>query len=1207
MIVTISLIFKFKTIQVMFNKSFITLIYTIELLYIYIIIQMQEIIQHSYDIDIEDGDKNTNIHIWCLNRNSESVLIRIEDYLNFCYIELPLIVNNKPYKWNDYNVRHVIDYIKFVLKDNPPLCFEFLFKKKLYYYQEDKKYPMIYIGFKTVASMKYCEYIFRKERNIRNIGTLSIKVWETNINCVRKLFTIKNIKYTQWFKISAKEVPNDAENRISIPTVKEYIGKWETIEPIDNEGWLTHPKVLAFDIETYSDNHKALPNELNAKHVVYLNSLIYQRIGDPKSRKQYIIIMGECNPIEGVTILHAKTEYDIVQHMANVINELDPDIISGYNILAYDYPYLNIRIKTKMLDWPHMGRLLYKNPVMITKKWSSNAYGYNKIYNLKLEGRITLDLLPIIKRDYKLDKYTLDFVSNYFLKKGKHDVKPVEMFEIYEELSKAESEYKKYPKVIKSIINFQKAKTKMTKVAAYCVQDSCLCVDLFEKLNIWIDRIELSSILGVTITELSTRGQQIRTLSQIYNIASSEYVLDKREKIKTSFEGGFVYNPIPGIYDNIICLDFSSLYPSIIMAYNICFTTLISPDLENKIKDSDCNIAEVAISTSTSTSDESVETEGPIEGYEYKEEEKTVDVSKLVNTKYRFIKKEFRDGIIPRLVRNLVNERKSVKEKIKNIQRKIDKLNSLKQYINSLKEIKHDIPQTTKETKLDIPQTIKEIKHDIPQTFKESKLDIPQTTKETNSEESQITKETKLDIPQTLKESNSKESQITKETKLDIPQTLKESKLDIPQTTKETIEETKLDIQQKNTFDLIKSKIIELDLQNIIKEESISSINDFINSKFAELDLQNTILDKRQNALKVSANSTFGFLGAQSGSMPLIEGAASITSLGRKLINQVNDYIKYKYNGTIVYGDTDSSMFDLHIKDPKECNKIGRKISLEITGSPEKRDAKGNIIQPSIKGLFPPPLAIEFEKAMRIFSIKKKKYAYYVIEEDGSFKKDNDGNYIINKKGIVLARRDNCKYLKEQYSTLLTNIMNKNSMKSSLDIIIKSCLDLLNNKVPLNKLSIIKELGSKYKNNSFYMKVFSDELRKNGKLVSAGDRLEYVVVKSNNESLGMKMRLLDNTDEIKEEIDFVYYIEHLLMNSLDQLFEIGYSSELNNYGNVNYKPKYLKTRSVNIKTPIKLIISIINDYNKHFFSIDEKEKIKYITNEIDVIRKHIFE
>ena len=1113
---------------------------------------MQEIIQHSYDIDIEDGDKNTNIHIWCLNRNSESVLIRIEDYLNFCYIELPLIVNNKPYKWNDYNVRHVIDYIKFVLKDNPPLCFEFLFKKKLYYYQEDKKYPMIYIGFKTVASMKYCEYIFRKERNIRNIGTLSIKVWETNINCVRKLFTIKNIKYTQWFKISAKEVPNDAENRISIPTVKEYIGKWETIEPIDNEGWLTHPKVLAFDIETYSDNHKALPNELNAKHVVYLNSLIYQRIGDPKSRKQYIIIMGECNPIEGVTILHAKTEYDIVQHMANVINELDPDIISGYNILAYDYPYLNIRIKTKMLDWPHMGRLLYKNPVMITKKWSSNAYGYNKIYNLKLEGRITLDLLPIIKRDYKLDKYTLDFVSNYFLKKGKHDVKPVEMFEIYEELSKAESEYKKYPKVIKSIINFQKAKTKMTKVAAYCVQDSCLCVDLFEKLNIWIDRIELSSILGVTITELSTRGQQIRTLSQIYNIASSEYVLDKREKIKTSFEGGFVYNPIPGIYDNIICLDFSSLYPSIIMAYNICFTTLISPDLENKIKDSDCNIAEVAISTSTSTSDESVETEGPIEGYEYKEEEKTVDVSKLVNTKYRFIKKEFRDGIIPRLVRNLVNERKSVKEKIKNIQRKIDKLNSLKQYINSLKEIKHDIPQTTKETKLDIPQTIKEIKHDIPQTFKESKLDIPQTTKE-------------------------------------------------------TIEETKLDIQQKNTFDLIKSKIIELDLQNIIKEESISSINDFINSKFAELDLQNTILDKRQNALKVSANSTFGFLGAQSGSMPLIEGAASITSLGRKLINQVNDYIKYKYNGTIVYGDTDSSMFDLHIKDPKECNKIGRKISLEITGSPEKRDAKGNIIQPSIKGLFPPPLAIEFEKAMRIFSIKKKKYAYYVIEEDGSFKKDNDGNYIINKKGIVLARRDNCKYLKEQYSTLLTNIMNKNSMKSSLDIIIKSCLDLLNNKVPLNKLSIIKELGSKYKNNSFYMKVFSDELRKNGKLVSAGDRLEYVVVKSNNESLGMKMRLLDNTDEIKEEIDFVYYIEHLLMNSLDQLFEIGYSSELNNYGNVNYKPKYLKTRSVNIKTPIKLIISIINDYNKHFFSIDEKEKIKYITNEIDVIRKHIFE
>ena len=56
---------------------------------------------------------------------------------------------------------------------------------------------------------------------------------------------------------------------------------------------------------------------------------------------------------------------------------------------------------------------------MKTKTWESSAYGIQNLNILQISGRIMLDVYPIISRDYKLDKYTLDFVSKKFIGKGK--------------------------------------------------------------------------------------------------------------------------------------------------------------------------------------------------------------------------------------------------------------------------------------------------------------------------------------------------------------------------------------------------------------------------------------------------------------------------------------------------------------------------------------------------------------------------------------------------------------------------------------------------------------------------------------------------------------------------------------------------------------------------------------------------------------------
>ena len=106
-------------------------------------------------------------------------------------------------------------------------------------------------------------------------------------------------------------------------------------------------------------------------------------------------------------------------------------------MFAHSY-YTNVRLKTKMRDWPEMGRLTTGvKTVMTSRTWKSDAYGHNTINILEMSGRLSIDMLPIVRRDYKLDKYDLDAVGKHFLKRGKHDMKAARMFVAYEQIHKA--------------------------------------------------------------------------------------------------------------------------------------------------------------------------------------------------------------------------------------------------------------------------------------------------------------------------------------------------------------------------------------------------------------------------------------------------------------------------------------------------------------------------------------------------------------------------------------------------------------------------------------------------------------------------------------------------------------------------------------------------------------------------------------------------
>lgn len=632
---------------------------------------------HAYDWIIRDkggDDDSTTIECWSLDNQSNPYLLRIVDFPVFCYIELPLIVKSREHNWSAYEAHELMELINRRLGERKSTKHDFRHCQKLYYYHGNRTFPFIRVFFKNVTDMKNCKYKFDNPIETDKWGWIQLFVHEEQISVVRKLLTYKNIRYSSWFSVEGIKVTEE----LKISSIEnEYIVKWDTMAAVPESicrEWSTNPGVLAWDIETYSDNHLAMPDKYNDAHVVYMISAIYKKYKINDSYQRYAIIIGDCNEIpkerlDNCTLIKVNDEIELVEAFANVINLTDPEILIGYNILGYDYPYLNHRIIRNLEPWPKISRIINEISKMSSNNWKSKAYGNNSMSTLNISGRISIDLLPVIKRDNKFESYTLKYVCSQFLNdKNKHDVSAEQMFTYYEEIQEAVKNYRENPNDITKLA-LEAAKEKTTEVMEYCIRDSELCIDLMENQDVWVGLIELSNIVGVTIVEIFTKGQQVRCVSQLYDLACKKNViLNSREAPNYTFKGGSVQKPIPGLYDNVICLDFKSLYPSIMEALNICYTTLVMPEHDHLIPDDQCHVVEfdqevdytkpkklkedVEIDLSDSSSDE--------DELEEKEEPKLT----TVHYKIKFYKNK--QGLVPLLVKNLVAERNAVRAQQKN-------------------------------------------------------------------------------------------------------------------------------------------------------------------------------------------------------------------------------------------------------------------------------------------------------------------------------------------------------------------------------------------------------------------------------------------------------------------------------------------------------------------------------------------------------------
>jgi len=601
----------------------------------------------------ENDEKRLCIDIWCLDRQSEPLLLRIENFPCLCMVELPPKVNGYPKIWNKVECDILMSEISFLFKDKngysfAPYSYDFIKAENIYYFNNMKKYPYMQVFFKSI----YNRNRFRNKLNspvmTNSFGTIMLKVWETDVPNIRKIMTARKLEICQWLSVIAT-VPEEP-----ISTIKEYLVSYKNlvgIPSIETESWQTFPKIIVFDYECHSHRIKAFPDSLSVLDATFMVSLICGRyMGGPdkiEKRINYIVVYGDINDIpqekiEGNKVIIVDNEMDLFEEQGKIVKEYDPEMISGFNINKFDVSYFKDRHDLYEKKIFNSSRIPSEPTTIYTTEWESRAFGLVSASFFDDQGRITFDLFPYCERSLKLVRYNLNTVAKSLVNAEKDDVTPEFMFLTFKKWKKLTN------KGITSGPEYQQVKDDLTTVAEYCIKDSVLVFDILEKTNMWIILNEYANASGVNIEDLYTRGQQISSFSLVYNEAATRgFVINHIDMKDMNMSGGFVRDPIKGLHDNTITLDFTSLYPTICISENLDYTTLVPPLMEPYVKDEDCNVHDF---------EQEEKIERMVKGKKKKEK---------VIRQYHFKYYKKRKGIVPSILEGLLNRRTAVKNQLK--------------------------------------------------------------------------------------------------------------------------------------------------------------------------------------------------------------------------------------------------------------------------------------------------------------------------------------------------------------------------------------------------------------------------------------------------------------------------------------------------------------------------------------------------------------
>jgi DNA polymerase elongation subunit (family B) len=546
------------------------------------------------------------IHLFGATPEGKPVRVDVTGFRPSFYLKLP-----------DTNVGAAIESIKLYILNQrinlADLTFQRVNKKKFYGFTANRPFNFLYITCPSLTMFRNLKNLFLNDKSYpatkapltAPLRGQPPEVYEANIDPMLRFLHVQNLQPCGWVKI------NDATDYLVYEEdgVTIYECNYEEVTPTTGPRATAPFLVASWDIECYSASGE-FPQAEKGDPVIQVGIVLTR--GTVETTERHLFAFPSCDPIEGTIVHESPDEKTMLIDWFKWMEEVNPDILIGYNVFGFDERYVWKRAEKLGLDDDDSMHSLTRLKAIGSKLkceekfLSSSALGDNMMYIWSTHGRLQVDLYHYIKRSANLPSYKLDEVTKQYMS-GKLKKHTKEGDDLVLELSGAIKDIKvgraiclldatgesiTDKLVIKSIegsivkIHYSMeddtfeeledaAKWVVVKddvgpqdifrlhrgnakdravVGKYCIQDCDLVLELYKKLEVFNNAMSMANVCSVPVSYIFVRGQGIKIESLIFKACRERDTLipvlpsPNREGVEDSYEGAIVLDPVPGFY-----------------------------------------------------------------------------------------------------------------------------------------------------------------------------------------------------------------------------------------------------------------------------------------------------------------------------------------------------------------------------------------------------------------------------------------------------------------------------------------------------------------------------------------------------------------------------------------------------------------------------------------------------------------------------------
>lgn len=504
------------------------------------------------------------VRLFCKDESGESVCVFTEGHL--------------PYFYLDVDEKHDLNNVAYEI-ERQGLNFEIVSKFLPIGYQKKKKQVIKIIGRDPSKTPDIREWS-------KKFGT----PYEADILFKYRFMIDHGLKGMGWIEVDGKPVRTSTVRCKAIEAI--------SIKPIDV---MRNAPLKYLAIDTESIIERGVIAEYD-KDPISMISMVFS----PEHRgRKSITLLTKKTKVEGA--ISCESEEDMLKKFRDILINYDPDMIVGYNIENYDMPYILKRLEVNKVP-RDIGR---SEKQAFTKKFAASQ-------RTSICGRVIIDPYYIIRylsvydQPHRFTRFDLNTVSKAMLNKSKIEVG-------------------NWSDMVKLWKGTQKD---LEKFIDYCRTDSELALELVTSRKV-VDMnkfIEMSKLCGLLLEDVMAGQAARHENALLHELVKKDIIMPCKPKRnydesgENKFKGATVLEPDVGLHADgcVMVLDFKSMYPSMIMHYNICPSVLIKDS--NGMKESDFTVSPIGA---------------------------------------KFAKKSLREGIFPYVARHYFDTRGEVKKLMK--------------------------------------------------------------------------------------------------------------------------------------------------------------------------------------------------------------------------------------------------------------------------------------------------------------------------------------------------------------------------------------------------------------------------------------------------------------------------------------------------------------------------------------------------------------